>query len=234
MEKNSKEKFPECVKSLLLAAGFDTLLSLGEVCESKITTAEQFLTENKHHIHKLDCCYSAEYKNLNEFHFLPGHKSLILSIPNKVLQIKKRNEELAIENDRMYESLDNTSADQVHGYRRMSGKQRGFRSAYETKIQLVRNLMVFLKKIGAPFPDDVITEEHILNFNRDIDESSQEPVYKCSFFCPFCSKSIPVTHKKFWMSSNATGHLKRHAQNDWQDSQLPLVQTQNNSEHQFF
>lgn len=234
MEKNSTEKFPECVKNLLLAAGFDTLLSLSQITDTKITTAEHFLTANKHHIFKLDCCYSDEYKNLSEFQFLPGHKTLIMSIPEKVSQIKKTTNESAYQDDFEYEEVSNANRNSVRtslATSRRSNKRKVWRSAHEIKIQLIRNLDAFLGKIGAQFPNDFITEACIHDFKRDTDEP--DLVYRCFFICPFCSKSIPVTHKKFWMSSNATGHLKWHAKNEWKNVELPQIYSGENFEQQF-
>lgn len=84
MKGPGKEKFPECIKYLLIAAGYETSMSLKQMNEIKIVEIEKFLTENKQIIQKMKCCYSAYYKQLDTFAFLPGHRSTILAIPDKL------------------------------------------------------------------------------------------------------------------------------------------------------
>lgn len=72
-------------------------MSLKEMNEIKIVEIEKFLTENKQIIHELECCYSKYYKQLDTFTFLPGHRSIILTIPEKLIRSKiesRSNEEL--------------------------------------------------------------------------------------------------------------------------------------------
>lgn len=73
---------PDCVKTLLICAGFDTISSLSNLNEKSIVEIEQYLSTKKGVIAKLNCCYSDEYKNLEKFEFLPGHKAIILAIPD--------------------------------------------------------------------------------------------------------------------------------------------------------
>lgn len=61
------------------------------------------------------------------------------------------------------------------------------------------------KKAGFPNAAIAITENNIHNFHR-IDEAT----FRCTFQCPFCVKTFSLKHKKFWMSSNASKHLKEH------------------------
>lgn len=75
------------MKNLLIAAGYDINSSLENLNASKIQEMEEFLDGNEL-IGKLECCYSTEYKAMIKFRFLPGHKAIILAIPN-MLRSKK-------------------------------------------------------------------------------------------------------------------------------------------------
>lgn len=154
-----------------------------------------------------------------EFEFLPGHKSLILSIPNIIFKIKEENKEFMVSSYADYDQATAHNADTdvdaptQEQHRRWPSKKKN-RTANEIKFQLIRNLVAFLAKIGSHYPDDTISEANIHDFGRDTDDEGKI-IFRCYFSCPFCSKTIPITYKKFWMSSNATGHLKLHAKN-WQ------------------
>lgn len=79
-----KSDFPNCVKTLLFSAGYDRNSNLASLNAEKIEEIEKHLNLDKDIIENLDCCYSEEYKKLNEFRFLPGHKALILMIPDLI------------------------------------------------------------------------------------------------------------------------------------------------------
>lgn len=68
--------------------------------------------------------------------------------------------------------------------------------------------MKYSEKAGQQFPDGVISENNIHDFERGMDEDNY--LCKCRFSCPFCERTIPIVHKTFWMSSNVTQHLKMH------------------------
>lgn len=82
LENFNGEKFPECVKSILLDAGYNTFNGLRQINEQEIRIIEAFI--QKEHVEKLNCCYHEFYKNLDVFIFLPGHKSIIMAIPSQI------------------------------------------------------------------------------------------------------------------------------------------------------
>lgn len=82
-QKRYKSKFPSCIKALLISGAYDLGSSLSKLNESKIHSLEEHLNVNGGEtIDGLNCCYSNEYKSMEKFSFLPGHKSIILDIPN--------------------------------------------------------------------------------------------------------------------------------------------------------
>lgn len=185
MERYKKTKFPKCVKSLLIDAGYDTLLSLKSIDESKIESIEVFFNANKHFINKLKCCYSDRYKDMQVFEFLPGHKSIIMALPGQVIDME------ASKPTKKTHSLKNSTDE-------------------ELKTKLISNLINSTGKSGFQLPEDCISVNNIDGFKR-IEESNGA---RCIFSCPFCVSKFSLIYRKFWMTSNATGHLKKHIRGD--------------------
>lgn len=76
------------MKILINAAGYDTLYALSEINEEKIKEIEFFLTSNIHLVKKLTCCRSDHYKQLETFEFLPGHRAIIMALPDQIKKMK--------------------------------------------------------------------------------------------------------------------------------------------------
>lgn len=177
------ETFPKCLKSILNDAAYDSFSSLAGLDANKMKELEEFVTANKELVNKLKCCNSTYYKGLNDFKFLPGHKTVILSLPGdiKELEAKKSNSKKT---------------------------KKKFSSDEDAKMMLIKNLRAVSAKSGITLPQNVLTEVNLIDFERGSEESNF--IYKCRFSCPFCNKTFGVIYKKFWMSSNATKHLKTH------------------------
>lgn len=87
LEKLNGEKFPKCVKFLLVKSAYNSFSTLRQLDSDKLIKIESFLNTKKEYIADLDCCYHEHYKGLDSFEFLPGHKDLILSIPSQIEQL---------------------------------------------------------------------------------------------------------------------------------------------------
>lgn len=83
---------PSCVKTILSATGYDSLLSINLINEIQMFEVEQFVNENRNITAKLECCFADTYRNLRKFRFLPGHRLLILQLPSYVNVIFERNQ----------------------------------------------------------------------------------------------------------------------------------------------
>lgn len=165
-------------------------MSLGEMDEDRLKVLEAHINKNAHLVNELKCCFSAEYKKQTEFAFLPGHRSLILGIKGKIHLMKEAR--IQKQKSRM-ES------------RALRPKQPK-KSAEELKISLIQSLNTFATKTGLP--EGLITVNNIRDFTEQ--PEGEQIAYKCNFSCLFCSKLISTQYKNYWMTSNATKHIKDH------------------------
>lgn len=194
LEQFNGEKYPKCVKSLLISAGYDTFTSLSELNVAKIRIIENFQNESKEYVAHLDCCFHAHYKQLDKFEFLPGHQSIILGIPEQIIKMK------SVHVEKPKKKSNELSAASLILKKSQSDKQ--------LKSSLIDNLMKYSGKVGYKFPDGLLSEDNLKKFERGSVEDNF--VCKCHFSCPFCSRILPAIYKHFWMSSNITQHLKIH------------------------
>lgn len=86
-KKKYEENFPKCLISLLVHSGYNSLQSLKNLDEIKVDNIETFFDQNKQLISQLECSHSETYKGLETFKFLPGHKTLILSLSEMLPEI---------------------------------------------------------------------------------------------------------------------------------------------------
>lgn len=196
LEKFNNEKFPQCVKMLLEKAAYDRLCSLKAIDAAKIVDIEAYLSEHRlSWINDLTCCQSEDYKKQTTFHFLPGHKSIVLNIPEQIKQMSSVNKVSAAVTKKVAASVTNKE-----------------RTDDDLKDRLISNLMMFMEKNDFTLPPGMISSKNIHGFERGTD--SCDFVCKCRFACPFCSKVFPVKFKQFWMSSNIVKHLKNHIEEE--------------------
>lgn len=195
-KKKYDEDFPPCIKSLLELAGYDTLSSLANIDEKKVKCVEEHLDADKTPIQKLECCCSSEYKQLEKFQFLPGHKTIIISIPDELKEMNEIKRSKKMANMVTKHSL----------------------SDEELKENLIKTLATAwttaLKEAEIELPQNIITSENNLyDFKRFPEGESKihGKICECLFSCPFCSKTFKMTYKAWWWSSKATKHLKQHA-----------------------
>lgn len=81
---------PSCIKTILSACGYDSLLGVNQLNYNTLDEVEQFVDKNRHITAKLGCCNADTYRNLEKFRFLPGHRILILRLPGYINDIFER------------------------------------------------------------------------------------------------------------------------------------------------
>lgn len=84
------EKLPECIKIILSLCGYNTMSSFRKINLESVTQIERAVnTHFQQQIRELKCCHSTYYINQTDFEFLPGHRDLILSLPEYLPPIEK-------------------------------------------------------------------------------------------------------------------------------------------------
>lgn len=182
LESFVKEKYPPCIKRVLIFSAYTTEISLLELDESKLELLESHINENRQVLSDLNCCFSDDYKNQSQFHFLPGHRATILGIKNQVIAMKESRS------------------------RGSKSKSKPIKTGDELKEMLIKSLDMYATKKGLPA--NTISESNIVGFEEKLVDGNK--IYRCGFSCLFCSKVIPTLYKTYWMTSNATKHLKVH------------------------
>lgn len=78
-------EIPECVLNVLEATGFDTQIALELLTTNNITEIENYVEENRSII------ANTIYEKKTHFTFLPGHRQLLLCLPEKIKIFKQEN-----------------------------------------------------------------------------------------------------------------------------------------------
>lgn len=81
VEKAIGETLPACIKKILSACAYETLVSLNGISLKSVESIEEHINNScQTTIQDLDCCYSDYYKNQEKFKLLPGHRDLLLAL----------------------------------------------------------------------------------------------------------------------------------------------------------
>lgn len=195
------EKFIGCkysifLKNILSQSGFDCESALLLLNEDKIKKNELEVAANLESYRNLfkKTVYETRYeKNQNadlntdgEFHFLIGHRELLLSIPESLKQknARKKNNETIINTESSTESL----------------------------IEDLSNKLI--SKINKYFEEKKlnleINNEHIIHVNLTDDINSC--TLKCVLKCYFCEMQITNSYKTYWHIGNYTRHISKHSE----------------------
>lgn len=199
--------------SLLLKAGYTGLHSLKSLSENKLDSIEKFFDENKEILNEVEGRHSQMYKNMKKFKFLPAHRDIILSILESLPDI-----EAAMQREHSKTKAKTT----IQCLTKESTK-----SEIDVKKQLLNGLKNVAKKLKFDMFANVLTDSNLVDFEK-IDGQCQcgkecNVMYKCCFVCPVCPKKYTLHYKRYWMSSNATKHIKHHISES--QSQPAPVQT---------
>lgn len=86
------EALPICLKNILNLTAYDSINSLKCLNKEKICEIEQYVSEfGLSLLNELDCCHSEKYKNKTSFKFLPGHRSILMSLATYAQKISEVN-----------------------------------------------------------------------------------------------------------------------------------------------
>lgn len=81
---------PICLKILLWKSGFDSMFSVNQLCENNIKEMENFIQTNRTQILTLlnEANDMREYENQKKFQFLPGHRNILLDLPECIKHMR--------------------------------------------------------------------------------------------------------------------------------------------------
>lgn len=180
LEKINGEKLPECLKKILFLSGFNTFTSLEGMGANEIIEIEAFVNGNQDILNEIKCCGQEYAHNSNHFQFLPGHKVIIMNIPEQVKRIKSS------------KSNSKPTPQQIPDQ--------------DLKNQVINNLIKYMAKHGFELPEGILSERNILDFERTVNGFDA----KCRFSCPFCAKTHDRGGSLCYMLKKKKIRLKRH------------------------
>lgn len=180
-------------------SGYDNALAFLDFNESDLKILENFAEENLQELVKETDAYS----EVKPFAFLPGHRKLLIGLPNKIADFKNRKSK---------KNLFKTSKIEA----RAPYTEEVVEILTETEISklkesLLQKINVCLLSIGL---DSVFTETNLVSeFEIYISNTLKKltkPSYKVLVKCILCDKRIPCTHNSHWQICNLDKHIKTH------------------------
>lgn len=164
---------PQEIKRIICVSGFDNALSILELKASDIADIEKCVNENKN-IFKNSNIYSSS----EQFVLKPGHRALILSLPDKFKEF--------------YDSLKG---------KKPLEKPVERKSESELTHELIEKLESYLYNFNynVKFGTDSVTDFGSDNKGQNI---------SCRVKCPFCEKKLIVNYVKHWILGNIERHFR--------------------------
>lgn len=199
-EKKNGTKIPKCIQFLLKKAGYSNSHSFKNLDGNNVDFIESFLDENKQILKQLKGRHSQTYKSMNVFKFLPGHRNVILSILEVLPEVEAA----------MQRAHSKADAKMVNQCLKRKKKESGV----ALKQQLLQGLKNVALKLKFDMFADILTDDNLVDFVEILKAcdcgKGCNTILKCCFVCPVCPKRYIIQYKRFWMSSNATKHIKKH------------------------
>lgn len=182
-EKFVNGKIPACIKKILSETGFDTDICLESINSESIKEIENHVNKRK------DILKETVYENASSsacFEFLPGHKILLLSLPERIKQFKQEKE-----------------------------RKKGTTVKSPLKSDLLLKKAV-VDKLKATVSSLETPEHVPLSITCVLDFVKENNTCKCKIKCPFCTKKFSALYKQnYWSTSNFKRHwtLDHHFKN---------------------
>lgn len=175
------------LKNILFKCGFDNEIAITTITENDIETIEKAVNADKTILN--DC---VQYKKEEQFALKPGHRSLILGLPQKFekyLEHKK-----VTTTKRKYTKKDNKIVPQT---------ERQNLSETQLKNRLTKQLTTYMLNLKY-------SVRFINNDISNFEKNESKNYYQCKVKCPFCKKTYVCQFSTCWILSNFQAHLRDH------------------------
>lgn len=177
-------------------SGFDSDISLRSLNRERLIEIEHFVNAYKSQLDEIKLAVNGTiYAKLDPFIFTPGHRSVLLQIPNALEQNKRKCYVAA-------SVAKNVAVESTPIPRPIHSEEEQLETESKYKALLIAKLKKFLDKQKIQLD---LKDENIIDFCL---ENNQ---YKCKVQCPSCDRVIPGIFNKHWAISNIEKHLKTHA-----------------------
>lgn len=205
IEKYNSEKFPENIDLMLITSGFDCKAILNKIDANSLNTIEQFINTNRRKFEEI--LKNTKYETEIPFAFLPGHRALILGLPEILKSIdaekQKSKSKKTVVQTQSETNQDNNYDEVVTSVNsNAEGNYNSDEESSRVKELLIQRIDKYCLQRKIPFH---LTEEYMKKFRYE------NTKFKCELQCPFCArKAIPCHFESTWICGNFTSHLKLH------------------------
>lgn len=194
IEKHIGEPIPDFIKKILKACGYDHQIAFENFNREEIKEIEDFI--NEQFKEKPEFLLGTVYEQSECFKFLPGHRAILLSLPEIVKKVKESKSQKKLNKKTKVNLLVGNNGDLITEENSVS---------FDLEIlskKLIEKLNKFLEKISLN------TEFHPENISNAKIENN---CVKCYVKCPSCLINTPCIYKTYWLVSNIEKHLKSHS-----------------------
>lgn len=184
----------------MIAAGYDNALSISKFTEADIPIIESFAEANLQDVLK----ESKIYANIKPFSFLPGHRKLLIALPNKLFGFK---------NNKCKKNLFSTPKQDAQASEQIEFVEiltDDYQNTLKEKLLVKLNLRAKSFGIATLFTLEKIISE-ITPYVSQSRSALNKFTYKCSVKCVNCEVTKPCTLVGHWQISNIETHLKKHS-----------------------
>lgn len=171
---------------MLVASGYNTLALLQHVSDIELYEIENHVNEHREILIALDDPISKIYQQQEIVRFLPGHRALILNIPQLITNYTNGLAETCVKNIRKPES------------------EEEFNITIRTRLQTRFDTNGF----SSVLPSDFMSKILIKNFKRFENNTAE-----CQFICPICKRPMKLSYGTFgnyWLYANLYKHFDKH------------------------
>lgn len=174
---------------IVVECGYNTKSAILLISLESIKEIEAYINENKDILK--DTIYEPFILNGKIFKLKPGHKSVILNLP-ELLRSKEQTSKPKKKSSIQREKNNNVD-DEI----------RDSSDEIEEKLKcaLIKKLENFSSKFDFCLTFDIAC---ISYFETTSDKIS------CKFECPICNTKIKCEYRSYWLVSNLENHLKKH------------------------